>query len=441
MTKFNRRRFVTTGLSLGLFHPVFRSLSAQTQVKAPTRFVVYFTPLGTLADRFWPTNIQSPTQFDRPQLLEAHAPIIPDMTLLKGIDSRLRLGGHSGGMSETLTASEGREMGGSTTVIGRSISIDNYLAERMGGNRVYINAHPGDPKGNLGVLSWAGEAQPALPLRDPQATFNRFFADFVPQQNLSDEQKAELAREVDRVKALRGSVIDLVLEDYNRLYQYAGASEKEQLDRHITSLRELELSVEEGSASGITIAGDSTCMRPEAPGNNLNNPRNFAQVGRIQQEIMLQVLNCGLSRVGVFQWMGGGQSAHLSPLGGSHHTMSHDPQNNNTLVNVHLWYIERLVEFVTALKNMPDIDGNSVLDNTVILCVSDIADGQKNSHTKRDMPFKVIGGSNLGLTGGRILQFNQISHHSLLASVASIVGVPLNGFGNNMNSGTLPGLV
>jgi hypothetical protein len=86
---------------------------------------------------------------------------------------------------------------------------------------------------------------------------------------------------------------------------------------------------------------------------------------------------------------------------------------------------------------MPDVDGRTVLDNTLIFQSSDISDG--DSHNHDDMPVVLAGGA-AGFTMGRHLQYEGNWFGELFLAIGQAYGIPaLTSFGEH-GSAPLPGL-
>lgn len=77
----------------------------------------------------------------------------------------------------------------------------------------------------------------------------------------------------------------------------------------------------------------------------------------------------------------------------------------------------------------------SMLDNTTIMWVNEL--GQGNSHTHNDKPYLLVGGG-LGFKMGRSLKYKQIAHNRLLLSMAHAFGNDLKSFGRKNYCGDGP---
>ncbi len=84
------------------------------------------------------------------------------------------------------------------------------------------------------------------------------------------------------------------------------------------------------------------------------------------------------------------------------------------------FYSEQLAAFATSLADTPDPQGGSLLDNTIILCVSEIAEG--STHSYQNMPFLLVGGGGGTLKPGHYDLNNTRSMNDLFVTVAQALG-------------------
>jgi len=161
------------------------------------------------------------------------------------------------------------------------------------------------------------------------------------------------------------------------------------------------------------------------------------------------VFACDLSRVVTYSWSPGvsGLVFQGIPAGTTDSFAHHPPTHGNLdnpdlqlrLAGVDRWYSEQTAAFINGLASTPDADGTSLLSNTLILYVNEVAAGD---HSYDDMPLLVFGGAGVGLSAGGIRRFEGRSTNDLWLSVARQFGVPLPGLGQpGQYSGALEGLL
>ena len=105
---------------------------------------------------------------------------------------------------------------------------------------------------------------------------------------------------------------------------------------------------------------------------------------------------------------------------------------------MHRWYNEQLASFIATLARTPDFDGNSLLDNTLIVVWSEVRLG---IHTFDGVPIQLFGGAGGRLRGGRRLVYDHRSTNDLWLAIANTLGHPMACFGDAERcAGPLPDL-
>ena len=172
---------------------------------------------------------------------------------------------------------------------------------------------------------------------------------------------------------------------------------------------------------------------------------NYPLMGKLQMDLLAMSLACDLTRVASLQWTSTQTGKVFSWLGQSetHHSLSHsgltDVTRQNQLMAIGNWHAKQLAYLMDKLASFPEGDG-TVLDNTLILWCTDIAQGQ--SHARRDMPYVLAGGAGGALKMGRYLKYAGDHHNNLLVSILNAMGGPDTTFGNPAYcTGALPRLI
>ena len=77
-------------------------------------------------------------------------------------------------------------------------------------------------------------------------------------------------------------------------------------------------------------------------------------------------------------------------------------------------------------RNTLDVDGSSMLDNTLIVFFSEVSiigDGIDAQHDPKNTPLAVIGGKNIGHVGGRCLRYTTRTTNDFWTTVGRQLGL------------------
>ena len=115
------------------------------------------------------------------------------------------------------------------------------------------------------------------------------------------------------------------------------------------------------------------------------------------------------------------------------------------------FYSQATATVLQEFATQPDIDGNMLIDNTVIVYVTEVA--RAWDHNQQNMPIIVFGGKNTRVNGGTFLKVTNGSlptqtggsgnrpFNDLWLALAPIFGVPMNSLGaNSQYTGPLAGI-
>ena len=278
-------------------------------------------------------------------------------------------------------------------------------------------------------MCYAGPNQPLPPTSNPYTAFDRIFGDMSADQ-------IQLARRL----AQRRSVLDAVMADYGRLAPRLGASDRQKLEAHLTSIREVEVRL----AAGDT-GRPPACQRPDLGtpiDHRLND--NFPVVGRLQMDLLAMAFACDLTRVASLQWSSSVSGTVHTWVGVNrdHHGLSHESDGNadaqEQLVRINRWYAEQLAYLIAKLKQIPEGQGTA-FDNTVIVWSNELAKG--NAHSHAPLPVVLAGSAGGVFRTGRFLTYDYAYHNDLLIALLNAFGVATTTFGNpSWCRGPLPNL-
>jgi hypothetical protein len=424
------RRAVLRGVSGVVALPL---LEAMAQAVPPRRFVVVFSPNGTVYPSWLPTGTE--TGFTLSPILAPLQPHLARLLVLGNLNVKSAdVGpgdGHQKGIAHLLTATE-MESSNLFGFVGWAggISVDQQIAKAVGGQTRFPSLELGVQVPGAKVydrLCYAGAAKPLPPMDDPHAVFERLFG--------GDTDPAAAAKR----KAQRKSVLDGVKADLAALSPRVSAADRLKLDGHLTSVRELELRLAASAAPG------PSCARPADPGAvAVTDPLLFPAIGKLQTDLLVMALACDLTRVASLQWSSASSPVVFSWLGMAldHHELSHRADSDATaqgqLVAMHKWYAEQFAYLLSRMEAANET-GGSLLDHSAVLWGNEL--GKGNTHSHDHVPFVLAGSASGYFRTGRLIDAKGASHSDLLVSCLNAMGVAATTFGNPAYcSGPLPGL-
>jgi len=412
---------------------------------APTRFVVFYSPGGTLLDKWRPTGTE--TQFTLSDMLAPLAPHQKDLLFLDGLNlsvTELGVGHpHSRGMAGVLTGTEllpGTFVtGGGSASFANGPSVDQVIAERISqglkfrslefstawaiSGRNLTDGAVAETSNAANQLTFAGPNQPLPPMVSPQVAFDRIFSDLGAPTMASD---AERKRTV--------SILDAVQGEYQRVSAQLGAADKAKLEEHLQMIQQMETSL------SATTSGQS-CTPPGAPAGA--DSKDVPTKGHTMTDLLVTSLACNLTRVATMQWADSESKFPLNfdplQLPDVHHGYQHDSAYNPTaLFQIYRWFGSNFAYLLDKLASLKEGDG-TLLDNTVVLWVSEIQ--EPPTHNQSNMPFMIAGGKNVGIKTGRWLKVASQPHNNLLVTLLNVFGGTDKTFGRSQyNTGMLTGL-
>ena len=443
------------GISIAL---PFLNAMRPRQVKAataPKRFIVFFSANGMIKDQWQPSGTE--TSFTLSPILMPLAKHQNDLLIMRGLNNEASYiygnNAHDASCTTMLTADKLVVGPSGTGRAGHVLdgtchgpSIDQEVARVIGGATKL-------PSLELGVQSTTTILEPmvtricyrgtpgnvkSVPLEDdPKKVFSRLFMDV-----------GSSTSTIDALKKNRKSVLDFVLRDFQRLEAKVGADDKAKLDRHMSTVRQFEASLDK---LGTTT---STCQVPAAPtvsldpvdcmqdGRKAKCYGDYPTLGQAQMDLLVLALSCDLTRVSTLQWSTAESTIFFKWLNAKteHHLMSHDPKTYRTdLINIHTWYATQFNYFLDAMKSHTDPDGNTLLDTSVVLWANELSDG--DVHNRRDLGWIIAGKGNGAIRTGRNLKVaSNATTNQLFASLMTMFGSPTTTFGASQWTGTLPGL-
>ena len=124
---------------------------------------------------------------------------------------------------------------------------------------------------STGHLSWKSSGQVVLPNPDPNSVFNLYFKGAIPTTPVTTADAGTSAGDagapVDNTNAIQKSILDYVITDINRFSNIVGTEDKRAIDAHLTSVRAIEMRLQNMSMPGTTPTGNDGGVVSTTTGN------------------------------------------------------------------------------------------------------------------------------------------------------------------------------
>lgn len=376
MKQISRRNWLKGAFGATLALPMLECFSAESafaqQAGSKPRLLVYFLPNGRVPEWWVPAGGGGSLTFPaEASALQPFASRALSLVNLDNVAARESPGAaHAMGTSTVMSGVRFPDLAG----LKCNTTLDQIVAQQLNPQTRFrsLQFSAGEPATcDVGgaacpytqCISWAGPGQPLIPTINPESAFEQLFGTKV--DGLSGAP-AEVR------KVTRRSLLDFVREDAKSLESNLGSKDKERLDEYFTSLREVEKSFE-------PQALPASCQPPTVgPGGTLDYPDRVPAF----HELIKLTFQCDQTRVLSFMIeFGLSQRTHdFIGAPGQHHALSHGDRTQ--LQRVETWQAQQLAHLLTLLRDTPDADGRSLLDNTLVLVMPSMGIGSTHDHSK-----------------------------------------------------------
>jgi hypothetical protein len=445
-----RALFQTLGISAAL-SPFIPLLNASGQeAKRPKRLLLVFTPDGSADSDTSAGPIDwkpagTETDFTLNQIQAPLQPLASKLVVPWGLKMSAKGAGeqHAYGSAGMWTGALLKDPGngadfdggnGHRTGWGSGPSVDQIVAAAAGPNMPYavaadaatqetpyrtveLGVQCGNPTSVTRTI-YKADDQPLHPETNPQAAFDRLFANFTPPP--TDPAAIQAAADAAaQKKKEQTSILDLVTGDLNRLRTRVSSEEYAKVDAHLAGIRALEQRLD--TTMPVVMAGCTVPTRPDASGKYANNA-NFPTETAAMLGLIPHLFACDLTRVASVQLSCGFSNVTHTWLGHDtpHHTMSHeDVDNRDKLMAIDNWYASQLLTMLQAMDAIDEGNG-TLLDNTLVVWGRELG---TTSHAMQPWPTVLIGGAQGALRTGRFLDVNKEPAAKLLVSVLQMMGM------------------
>ncbi|MCA9036786.1 MAG: DUF1552 domain-containing protein, partial [Planctomycetaceae bacterium] len=360
--------------------------------------------------------------------LKSHFQVISGLDHENATPGRDGAGDHARASATFLTGARARKTAGSDIHVG--VSVDQFAAQRAGQLTRFPSLElSSDVIRNSGGcdsgyacayqynLAWSSPTTPVTPEANPRFVFERLFGAGEGEER---RRNFELRQKTQR------SILDFVLDEAADVQQTLGVNDRQKFDEYLTVVRELEKRLQAAEMHG------SIPMVQQATPNGI--PADFAAYIDLMFDMMVLAFQTDTTRISTLLLAYDGSNRTFPQLGipEGHHHLTHnqrDPQLAQKVATIDQFYISRFARFLQRMNETSDVDGNSLLHNSMVVYGGAIADGNRHSHD--NLPVILAGHGGGAIQTGRYLNADSQPMANLYVHMLNRFGIPTTEFGDS----------
>ena len=435
----NRRQFLRgLGASIALpafesvLRPVARAASAApaagamgtTASGAPLRMAFVYFPNGAHQDYWWPAG--EGTNFTLGKTMQPLAGMRGAFQIVGGLDHKNATAGNDGAGDHAranatfLTGARARKTDSTDIEVGTS--IDQVVAQKVG----HVTRFPSlelscDSVRKAGRcdsgyscayqynLSWASPSTPMAPEPDPRLVFERLFG---AGERGERQKNFQLRQETQR------SLLDFVLDDARSLQKQLSRTDREKLDEYLTGVRGIEERIQRAERFGAL-------PDPQAD-TPAGIPSDYGEHMDIMFDLLAMAFETDSTRVATLLLAHDGSNRAFPQIGiaEGYHYCSHHRNSDDLMekiAKIDRYYMQHFARFLQRLEEKKDLDGRSILHNSMIVYGCGNSDG--NRHTHHNLPIVLAGAGGGTLRPGRFTRCDSRPMSDLFLSMSDRMGV------------------
>jgi hypothetical protein len=443
-----RRRFVSgAGAALALLALSRRLRGDASAPPPPKRLVIVMQNNGTQQANFWPRPGFAPSPILEP-ILGVPA-LARRTTVIRGISIPRDAAGtdaneHDMGFARMFTGEKllgvgGHPWAGAPSVdqlVARAWNVDSLTLAVLASA---VEAHPKTGFSHRRSFSYVAPGTHKLPTLNPFDAYARLF----PKTPAPGDEDAR------RRLRLRKSALDAARDTVSGMQSGLSLLDRGKLDVHLTAIREVEASL------GRALDGVS-CGAPPAPRDYRGQPEllvtdesAIVDIVSSMVDLTASTMGCGMTRIATLQlgygggkwrfaWAGIDQDFHDEIAHADTSDDGSSPENTAKLVTVNRWYASVVARLASALDALPEADGTTALDHTLIVWANEFGRGD---HSLENVPVVLIGGQAAGAPrGGRLVDRGSQPFQRVGCTVLRAMGLASHGFGDAPDCGPIDGI-
>lgn len=398
----------------------------------PTRFGLWFFGNGVRLNSWTPVTTGADWQLPPDGELAPLLPLKDYVSVVSGLNVKTPRHPHHSGMSAVCSGGPHLKVDNVRDTIVSTFkykSVDQFAADHFQATspspyrslEAAITRFRGTDEGtSFQYLSHNGSQNGETNINpseeSPQAFFDRLFS---------------MGTAAPLVLKARASVLDAVAGQIEALEKKLGNRDKQRLDQHFTSVREIEQRLSAPLAE---------CTKPGPPGDfgDVGGNEQMAEKNKAMSDLMAVALACRLTQSFSIMFSTCGSGVVMWPAGSAdgQHYMNHTEPSPYSKQHASVKFtMSQLAYFLERLKNTPD-GASDLLQQSSILVCTEHAEGW--THSQDDMPMLICGKGGGRLKGNVHFRGTGGNVSRVLLTALRGAGLPITEYGYEEGKTTLP---
>lgn len=363
--------------------------------------------------------------------LEPMQPYCEDMVFLRGLYNEQAAKHKSAHLGRAPNLLSGAWVSTQQSEIRAGKTFDQVLAQTIGKQTavpsLVLGIEPTELRLEDGLsmlygsnISWAADTKPATKEIYPARVFDLLVGD-------------GKGRQLDR------SVLDEVLADARDLKRSVSRSDGEKLDEYLESVRSIETRIARAGDDGRLEGWRPTLTKPNMARPDDPLPQDIPVHMQLMLDLIVLAFQMDKTRIATCMLNNDLSQMNFGFLEGVHGSLHLDLTHNGRDPELEAMYLKtnqfHVAQFAYLVKRLKAIDEGerTLLDNSVLLCCSNLFDGDK--HQADEMPMLLAGRAGGRLKTGRVLDYLSAGDDnrracSLYLSLMDLMGSPQRQFGD-----------
>ncbi len=401
----------------------------QSAAKPPVRFATLYFSNGVEPAHWWAKGSGAEMEFG--QGLQPMLPHRADMIFLRGLYNQQAVAHKSPHLGRISNLLSGGWVSTDQNDIRCGKTMDQLMAQQIGDRTpipsLVLGIEPTEMRLEDGLsmlygscISWSSESKPAMKEIYPPRVFDLLVGD-------------PGARRRDR------SILDEVMDDAKNLQRRIASQDRTRLEEYLESIRDVEKRIDRASQDGRLEGWHPSLSTPDMarPADSL--PQNVPEHMKLMLDLIVLAFRMDKTRIATcmlnndlsqmnFGFIEGVQgSLHLDL---THN--GHDPKREAMYLKTNQYHASQFAYLISRMKGI-DEGGQTLLDSSILLCCSNLFDGDR--HQADQMPMLLAGRAGGTLKTGRILDYLDRGNEnrracSLYLSLMDRMGVTVPRFGD-----------